>query len=106
MGRWTGGRRRAGPALVSLLVTLLVGAAPAGAAGGDRAVVASFYPLAYAAERIGGQRVDVTDLTPAGAEPHDLELSPDQVDEVLDADPRHRPGAGVPARGGGHRGPA
>ena len=80
----TSGWRPAGAALVGL-VTLLVGAAPAGAAGGDRTVVASFYPLAYAAERIGGQRVDVTDLTPAGAEPHDLELSPDQVDEVLDA---------------------
>ena len=29
--------------------------------------------------------VAVTNLTPAGAEPHDLELNPDQIDEVLDA---------------------
>ena len=28
----------------------------------------------------------VTNLTPAGAEPHDLELTPDQIDEILDAD--------------------
>ena len=34
---------------------------------------------------MGGQRVEVTNLTPAGAEPHDLELTPDQIDEVLDA---------------------
>src|SRR5262249_36561567 len=46
---------------------------------------ASFYPLAYAAQRVGGNRVTVTNLTPAGAEPHDLELTPPQIDEVLDA---------------------
>jgi zinc transport system substrate-binding protein len=49
-------------------------------------VVASFYPLAYAAERVGGNRVEVANLTPAGAEPHDLELTPKQIDELLDAD--------------------
>jgi zinc transport system substrate-binding protein len=49
-------------------------------------VVASFYPLAYAAQRVGGDRVDVTNLTPAGAEPHDLELTPKQIDQLLDAD--------------------
>ena len=84
-GRRRGRRPAAAAAVVLLVVVLAVGAAPAGASRGDRTVVASFYPLAYAAERIGGKRVDVTDLTPAGAEPHDLELSPDQVDEVLDA---------------------
>jgi zinc transport system substrate-binding protein len=79
------GRRLLTSGLVATTFALVVGAPGAGAAGQDRTVVASFYPLAYAAERIGGTRVDVTDLTPAGAEPHDLELSPDQVDEVLDA---------------------
>ena len=39
----------------------------------------------YAAQRVGGDRVQVTNLTPAGAEPHDLELTPTQIDEVLDA---------------------
>jgi zinc transport system substrate-binding protein len=53
---------------------------------GPVTVVASFYPLAEMAERVGGDRVEVTNLTPAGTEPHDLELSPDQVDELLDAD--------------------
>src|SRR5690348_1849977 len=55
-------------------------------AGGRLAVVASFYPLEYAAQRVGGDRVSVTDLTKAGAEPHDLELSPRQVASVVDAD--------------------
>jgi zinc transport system substrate-binding protein len=45
-------------------------------------VVAAFYPLAYAAERIGGPSVDVRNLTPPGAEPHDLELTPREVARV------------------------
>jgi zinc transport system substrate-binding protein len=49
-------------------------------------VVAAFYPVAYAAQRVGGDRVQVTNLTPAGAEPHDLELTPKQIDQILDAD--------------------
>jgi len=49
-------------------------------------VVASFYPLAYAAEEVGDGRVDVSNLTPAGAEPHDLELSPQDVAAIREAD--------------------
>ena len=37
-------------------------------------------------QRVGGGRVSVSDLTPAGAEPHDLELTPKQIDTILDAD--------------------
>ena len=55
--------------------------------GGDAiSVVASFYPVAEAAEQVGGDRVDVNNLTPAGTEPHDLELAPDQVADLEDAD--------------------
>jgi zinc transport system substrate-binding protein len=50
-----------------------------------RDVVAAFYPLAWAAEQVGGGRVRVANLTPAGAEPHDLELTPDQRDAIEDA---------------------
>lgn len=57
------------------------------AAGDDRVrVAAAFYPLVFAAERIGGRRVSVTNLTPQGAEPHDLELTSKQRDEIEDAD--------------------
>jgi zinc transport system substrate-binding protein len=38
-------------------------------------VVASFYPLQFVAEQVGGSLVRVSNLTPAGAEPHDLELT-------------------------------
>ena len=57
-----------------------------GGDSGEVSVVASFYPLAFVAEEVGGDDVTVTDLTPSGAEPHDLELTTDQVDEILDAD--------------------
>jgi len=36
-------------------------------------ITASFYPLAFLAKRIGGEYVNVVNLTPAGAEPHDFE---------------------------------
>ena len=49
-------------------------------------VVAGFYPLAEAARVVGGETVRVTNLTPAGSEAHDVELSTDQLDAVLDAD--------------------
>lgn len=78
------------PVLVALLV-LVAGACTD--EGDDRdgpdgklQVVAAFYPLAEAAAAIGGDRVDVHDLTPAGTEPHDLELTSGQVDRILDAD--------------------
>lgn len=54
-------------------------------ANGKTSVAASFYPIFEAARRVGGDRVEVENLTPVGAEPHDLELSPKQVDQVLDA---------------------
>jgi zinc transport system substrate-binding protein len=48
--------------------------------------VAAFYPLAWAAEQVGGTVVDVSDLTPSGVEPHDLELKASQVRDLSDAD--------------------
>ena len=73
--------------IVGLLVATVVagGAGGAGAQSSRASVVASFYPIAWAAQQVGGNRVSVTNLTPAGAEPHDLELTPDQIDDVLDA---------------------
>jgi zinc transport system substrate-binding protein len=61
------------------------GSASADASGASE-VVAGFYPLAWAAERVGGDGVEVTNLTPAGAEPHDLELSVRDAESVRSAD--------------------
>jgi zinc transport system substrate-binding protein len=49
-------------------------------------VEASFYPLQWMAERVGGAQLDVGSLTPPGAEPHDLELTPSDVASVAGAD--------------------
>jgi zinc transport system substrate-binding protein len=56
------------------------------AADGKPGIVASFYPLQYVTQRIAGDRATVTSLTPPGAEPHDLELTPRNVASVADAD--------------------
>jgi zinc transport system substrate-binding protein len=53
---------------------------------GKLSVVANFYPIAEAAEKIGGDLVTVTNLTPPGVEPHDLELTPSQIVDVSTAD--------------------
>ena len=71
--------------LVALTLTGC-GVRPAIVGSGPTKVVAAFYPLAYAAEQVGGRAVTVENLTPAGAEPHDLELTPREVGDVLRAD--------------------
>ena len=48
-------------------------------------VMASFYPLQYLTQKIGGDLVDVESLTPPGAEPHDLELSNQKVQQLSQA---------------------
>jgi len=49
-------------------------------------VVASFYPLYDFAKNIGGNKVDVTNVTPAGAEPHEYEPSPQMLVTAQKAD--------------------
>ena len=51
-----------------------------------RQVAAAFYPLAYVAERVAGERAEVVNLTSPGGEPHDLELGVPQIALVTDAD--------------------
>ncbi|WEO97544.1 metal ABC transporter substrate-binding protein [Streptomyces sp. FXJ1.172] len=53
---------------------------------GEFDVVASFYPMAFLAEQIGGSHVHVTSLTSPGQEPHDLEISPKQIALLQDSD--------------------
>lgn len=58
-----------------------------GAAGpGTTKVSVAFYPLEYAAAKVGGDKVSVTNLTLPGQEPHDLELTPQQVACLEEAD--------------------
>lgn len=54
--------------------------------GGSLQIEASFYPLQWVAERVGGDPATVANLTPPGAEPHDLELTPKSTAALADAD--------------------
>ncbi|MER7718629.1 metal ABC transporter substrate-binding protein [Streptomyces flaveolus] len=49
-------------------------------------VVASFYPMAFLAEQIGKDHVNVTSLTGPGQEPHDLEVSTKQRAQLEESD--------------------
>lgn len=72
------------------VLTLALSACGSGADGGGDdgkvQVTTSFYPLEYAIAEVGGEHVEVTNLTQGGAEPHDLELTPKQILEVSEAD--------------------
>lgn len=76
--------------LIPILILLLLGLVGCGgvssSTGERRVVAASFYPLAYAAEEIAGKGVRVDNLTPPGVEPHDLEISPADVEAIRAAD--------------------
>jgi len=80
--------------IVLIAAALALGLAAAGCGGGAgpasdpdaEQVVAGFYPLAFAAEEIGGAGVAVTNLTAAGVEPHDVELTPKDVERIHEAD--------------------
>lgn len=77
------------PVVVGGLLAPWGPSAGAAARSGERDrldVVAAFYPLAEAVQRVGGRHVRVQNLTPPGTEPHDLELTTDDVDSIQDAD--------------------
>lgn len=78
----------AGAAVLGLTaLTACSGSNAADHKNGDKLnVVASFYPMQFLAEQIGGKHVSVTTLTKPGVEPHDLELTPRQIGGLGDAD--------------------
>ncbi|MEV0650842.1 metal ABC transporter substrate-binding protein [Phytomonospora sp. NPDC050363] len=84
----------------SLLVTGVLALAACGSKGGGGATtpdpdanpnasveaVAAFYPLQFVTKKVGGEHVNVANLTAPGVEPHDLELSPQQVADLAESD--------------------
>ncbi|MFF7048587.1 metal ABC transporter substrate-binding protein [Streptomyces griseorubiginosus] len=83
-------RRRLIPAVAAAgaLAALSACSTDSAAAGntGRFDVVASFYPMAFLAEQIGGDHVHVTSLTQPGQEPHDLEISAKQTAQLQESD--------------------
>lgn len=60
--------------------------ATSGGSSAPKTVLTAFYPLQFLAQRIGGNLINVSSITPPGAEPHDLELTPAKVTEIGKAD--------------------
>lgn len=79
-------RTRRTVAAVGLAATTLAACSSEPAVDADLAVLASFYPLQFIAEQVGGDRVHVDNLTPPGGEPHDLELSPATMRKISSVD--------------------
>lgn len=57
-----------------------------GSSSGRTQVIASSYPFAFVLERVGGNAVEVQNLTTPGVEPHDLDPSPRQIVDLGEAD--------------------
>jgi len=70
---------------VGSMAVLAPACVPPRVAAGRILVTAAFYPLAEAAQVVGGRRVEVVDLTPSGAEPHDVELTARDLRRLEDA---------------------
>jgi zinc transport system substrate-binding protein len=71
---------------LAVLLLLAVTACGDGRASDEVRLAAAFYPLAYVAERVGGEPVTVSNLTAPGVEPHDLELTPRQAEQLEETD--------------------
>ncbi|GAA3513294.1 hypothetical protein GCM10022220_60800 [Actinocatenispora rupis] len=57
-------------------------------------MVADFYPVQFLAQRVGGDRVSVADLTPPGTEPHELAVDAKGAGALADANVVFYLGAG------------
>ena len=80
------------PLALSAVALLLLSACagtdstPAEASPGSRPVVVTdIYPTTYAVQQVAGDAVEIVQLAPAGVEPHDYELTPQQVQQIADA---------------------
>ena len=80
------------PLIPALAALMMLAAGACGRAGGESGasegaeVIAAFYPLEFVAAEVIGRQATVTNLSPPGVEPHDLELAPDQVRSLAQAD--------------------
>lgn len=74
---------------------------PASPGGGTSKikVVATIFPLADIAKNIGGEKVEVVTLLPAGSSPHTFEVTPEQVKNFSKAQVFIKVGAGLDSFG-------
>jgi zinc transport system substrate-binding protein len=72
--------------VVAVALVVSTAACTSDSSGGRVKVVASMYPLAWAVQRVGGDHVEVEDLTPPGVEAHDTTLTAVQRADIQTAD--------------------
>ncbi|HAS04233.1 MAG TPA: zinc ABC transporter substrate-binding protein, partial [Dehalococcoidia bacterium] len=83
-------------AVVLLLAVMMGGCKPGTTTSGDTLkIIASITPVADFVEQIGGDKVEVTLMVPAGADPHTYEPTPGQMVFVSEADVFVKVGSGV-----------
>lgn len=73
-------------ALVALLALAGCGRELVAPSGGEVTVVTTTYPLTYMTQRIGGDRVAVTQLVKPGVEAHDFEPAPSDIRTISNAE--------------------
>lgn len=81
--------------LFVLLLLLLQNGCSASPESGRLRIVTSIAPLAYFAERIGGDRIAVSVMVPPGGNPHSYEPTPRQMSALSDAALFVKAGSGV-----------
>lgn len=87
--------KRAIGLVVCATLVLSLAAGGAFAESGKLNVCASFYPMFDFARKIGGNRVEVTNMVPSGMEPHDWEPTPQDIVTLEKADVFIYNGAGM-----------
>lgn len=78
-----------GAMIIALAVGCMMVLAGCGTAFPDHGkprILAAAYPFSWISAQIGGDDIELRNLTQPGAEPHDVELTPHQVAETQDAD--------------------
>jgi len=77
---------RAAALLAASAVLVACADGPAAEDAAGPTVLTSSYPLEFVAREVAGDRAQVSNLTPPGADSHGLELSPQQVGSLGEAD--------------------
>ena len=72
--------------LITVISTVKILSTNKNVDNGKIKVVASFYPISQLAKYVGGDKVDIITLIPEGSEPHNYEITPNDISNLKEAD--------------------